>query len=136
MRGLGQLFLAIAIAIGLYALSMDVTAGIDGSEGRVLDISRIADKQNYLLIAGVGFIGGLLMIIFGRNKAASIATPTGVSGATDPFDELQLDDLNERKRHAISLGVKRKNGIYFFNGVAHHDLESAIVVAETVKSTG
>jgi hypothetical protein len=99
-----------------------------GDFGRVNNIGLMRDQQNYLTLAGVGLIASLLMIIFGRRGADPTPSIQGLS--RDPFDEIDGESENERKRYAISLGVTRKSNIYFFCDVGYSDMEAAIMAAE------
>ncbi len=100
MRAFGWVVLVFAGLLGFYALSMNTSVDTGDMFGRVNNIGLMNDKQNYLMVAGACFIGGLLMVIFGGRDGASALTQAPASKMSDPFDEIDAEAQNERKRDA------------------------------------
>jgi hypothetical protein len=132
MREFGWVVLGIAALFGFYALSMDVSVDTGGMFGRVNNIGLMNDQRNYLMIAGIGLIGGLIVVVFGSSAIFPTSIHSPSSKMTDPFDEIDAEAENELKRYAISLGVKREDGKYWYEGSDYADLEGAIQAAESV----
>ncbi|HDR2338884.1 TPA: hypothetical protein QCH56_004141 [Enterobacter roggenkampii] len=60
MRNLGWLLSLGGVALGVFALLMDVSVPV-GDGSRVNNIGLMAERQNYLIVAAVLFIGGILL---------------------------------------------------------------------------
>jgi hypothetical protein len=106
MKAIGILILAAGLALGVYALAMDVGIevpsqdfgyGVKTPAMHVANVDRMAQRQNYLLFAGVLSIVGAILTGFAsmrpaamsRNPApmatsSSAVEPTFASGATSP----------------------------------------------------
>lgn len=60
MRNFGWLISLGGVALCIYALFMDVSVPA-GDGYRVTNIGLMSDRQNYLIIAGMLFVGGILI---------------------------------------------------------------------------
>jgi hypothetical protein len=124
MKGLGTIILICGLIGAAAALGMDTT--VHSPIGDVNNIGLLQDRQNFLMIAGVAVVVGVLMILFGgENSAPAVGVTSG-----DPFDQVDEERLNERKRYAIQLGVERRDGTYVVGERTFTDLESAIAFAQ------
>lgn len=123
MRKLGILLAILGVFGALWAMNMDVT--VSGEFGTANNIGLMSDRQNYLIFSGIAVIAAILMIAFGGPKA-----PVVIGGPIDPFDEIEQTKQIDRKRYAISLGVRRVDGLYIYEGQKNLDLEEAIAAAE------
>jgi hypothetical protein len=137
MRGFGWLLL-IGGAIFLFlALSMDTS--VSTVMGPVNNLGLMNQKQTYTIAAGVVIIAGLLMALLGSSaKAPDEGASAASSRSLDPFDELDRqtnasreEQINARKRYAISLGVTRFEGWYWVDDECFTKLEDAIALAES-----
>lgn len=75
MKTTGISILICGILLGLYALTMDTSVKVDYPNGntfglpeRVNNIGLMSDRQNYLILAGVLTILGVIINIVGRNS--------------------------------------------------------------------
>jgi hypothetical protein len=69
MRGLGFILTVIGVAALIASYLMDTTlATADGA--RVSNVALMADRQLYLMIAGIVTVAGVLMVLFtGKNPS-------------------------------------------------------------------
>lgn len=68
MKALGRILTIIGIALAIYSLSfMDVTVDV-GDGTRVNNIGLMAQQQNFILIALVLFLAGIIISFVGRRK--------------------------------------------------------------------
>ncbi|HBU2513758.1 TPA: hypothetical protein MCT97_002801 [Klebsiella pneumoniae] len=68
MKSSGQLLTVIGIAIAIYSLFfMEVSVDV-GDGTRVNNIGLMAQQQNYILIAIVLFLAGVIISVFSRKK--------------------------------------------------------------------
>ena len=64
MKKLGILLSVIGVLILLYALSMKTY--VESGANKINNIGLLSDKQNYLMIAGIALIIGVLMVLLGK----------------------------------------------------------------------
>lgn len=62
MKNIGVLLVLAGVALCCYALLMDVSVPVGIGTRRVNNLGLMADRQNYILISAVLFIGGILLI--------------------------------------------------------------------------
>ncbi|HBT4620541.1 TPA: hypothetical protein MB295_005214, partial [Klebsiella pneumoniae] len=68
MKALGRILTIIGIALAIYSLFfMDVTVDV-GDGTRVNNIGLMAQQQNFILIALVLFLAGIIISFVGRRK--------------------------------------------------------------------
>ena len=72
MRTFGIILLIIGIIIGIYTLSMDTSVQVSGSFERVNNIGLMNEKQNFLIVACLLSIVGVLIIIFKSKKSNNV----------------------------------------------------------------
>lgn len=82
MRGFGIFAIIVGVIAVVAALAMDVSVST-GMGGRVNNIGLIAQQQNYLMIGALITVAGLLMVVFGGKKEASVQQITGASANRD-----------------------------------------------------
>lgn len=75
MWAFGFAILAAGIVGLLAAMNMDVS--VSSGLGRVSNIGLMAQRQNYIMVAGLAVLAGLLMVIFGSKKTVSISDAVG-----------------------------------------------------------
>lgn len=75
MWAFGFAILAAGIVGLLAAMNMDVS--VSSGLGRVSNIGLMAQRQNYMMIAGLAVLAGLLMVIFGSKKTDSASDGAG-----------------------------------------------------------
>lgn len=74
MRALGIIAVMIAAFMLFGALAMDVS--VPSGVGRVNNLGLMSERQNYIIIAGILLIGGMLMAT--RSRPASTSTPPAI----------------------------------------------------------
>ena len=75
MKELSILLISIGIGIGVFAFNLDTTVKVDysgyesnGLPERVNNIGLMSEKQNYLILAAVFFVSGVIAYGFGINS--------------------------------------------------------------------
>lgn len=63
MRGLGFTLTVAGVIALIAALMMDTTVAAAGG-ARVSDVARMADRQLYMLLAGLVLVAGVLIALF------------------------------------------------------------------------
>lgn len=67
MKKFGLILLIVGVIILFLSISMDTTVTTSYG-GRVNNLGLMNDKQNYLILGCVLFLGGILSVIFGNNQ--------------------------------------------------------------------
>jgi hypothetical protein len=129
LRTGGGAVLLFGIVFGLYALNMDTS--VETAFGRVNNIGLLNDQQNYIIVAGIATLAGLIMMVMARRETTrQLVEQTAAASTIDPFDALDIEKANEQKRYAISLGITRGDSKFTLGNSTYESLEAAIAAAE------
>jgi hypothetical protein len=63
-----DILLIVGIVLGVYAFFMDTSVSVSGFSQRINNIGLMADKQNYLVVAGILIIAGAIMRVSKKKK--------------------------------------------------------------------
>jgi hypothetical protein len=126
MRALGWLLIVGGVLIGCHALNadVDVVAGVpgfrlpDGLNG----IRHMMGRQDCLIISGLALMMGAAFAAIGAGAKAK--------RAADPFERVEIDREHRLKQYAVDLGIRRKAGVYLYEGASFSRLSAAVAVAE------
>jgi hypothetical protein len=69
MKGFGFLLLMVSIALEGYALFV-FDPSVSTGYGNVYNVGKLQDRQNLLIVAGIGACIGTLLMLFGRSSTA------------------------------------------------------------------
>jgi predicted RNA-binding Zn-ribbon protein involved in translation (DUF1610 family) len=75
MKQIGKILIVISIIGLIYFSQMDTSVKVSYPNGksfglpeRVNNIGLINDKQNYIIVSGILFISGIMLVIFGKKQ--------------------------------------------------------------------
>lgn len=105
MRNAGGWIATFGVIGAVIALFMDVSVS-DGSGGYVNNIGLMSDRQNYLIVAGLAILVGVIMIVGDRSPAK-------------PKEALKAKD------EPLPYGITRDGPLYVWGGSAFPSRDDA-----------